>query len=295
MMNIVPIQYGNDMDILLLIRYSEGSDCGFVDGWGSSQPPPPPYRNPSNLAGALISPTNFYSPESYQQLNLAQEQTRSGCGHGCPVCVDGHLARHHHYGGRACYSCRGFFRRAVQTQHYKSFNCPERRSCIIESKSRKSCKWCRFYKCVNLAGMKLDLVMSREERKDRMTHTNKKKSASCVAFGLSHMVTPSSETFPAEERSQFVNLFFRLQHYNHAKCYEFFAKEPLHFQVHTQAQLCHLLRVYEYPNQIFCPNPNPTAVFGCRICRLALLKSCEPSHYRKNWLMHSPKDHLCIS
>ena len=74
-------------------------------------------------------------------------------------------------------------RRAVQTKRHLSFRCkgvegegvagpapgpaPVVGRCVIESKSRKSCKQCRFQRCLR-AGMSVDMVMNEEERRDRM-------------------------------------------------------------------------------------------------------------------------------
>ncbi len=41
----------------------------------------------------------------------------------CPVCVDGESGKHLHYGGKACHSCRGFFRRSVQSNQHHEFQC----------------------------------------------------------------------------------------------------------------------------------------------------------------------------
>lgn len=67
----------------------------------------------------------------------------------CPVCVDGVVGRHFHYGGRACHSCRGFFRRSVQNGHYPLFQCSDQGNCVIKSKTRKSCKFCRFRRFID--------------------------------------------------------------------------------------------------------------------------------------------------
>ena len=37
----------------------------------------------------------------------------------CPVCGIGDVGKHYHYGGRACSSCRAFFRRSVQNSSFK--------------------------------------------------------------------------------------------------------------------------------------------------------------------------------
>ena len=67
----------------------------------------------------------------------------------CPICSN-EAGRHNHYGGRGCSSCRAFFRRSVQNNAYKKFVCKSQQSrlqfCIIDSKSWKSCKFCRYHK-----------------------------------------------------------------------------------------------------------------------------------------------------
>ena len=37
----------------------------------------------------------------------------------CPICGMGETGIHNNYGGRACTSCRAFFRRSVQSNSYK--------------------------------------------------------------------------------------------------------------------------------------------------------------------------------
>jgi hypothetical protein len=64
----------------------------------------------------------------------------------CPICGN-EAGKHIHYGGRACTSCRAFFRRSVQHTAYKKFYCSAK-NCKIDSKSWRSCKWCRFQKCL---------------------------------------------------------------------------------------------------------------------------------------------------
>ena len=64
----------------------------------------------------------------------------------CPICGN-EAGKHVHYGGRACTSCRAFFRRSVQHDAYKKFFCSTK-NCKIDSKSWRSCKWCRFEKCL---------------------------------------------------------------------------------------------------------------------------------------------------
>ena len=83
----------------------------------------------------------------------------------CPIC--GHEAgKHSHYGGKGCASCRAFFRRSVQNKSYLTFICMKDKNCSIDSKSWKSCRFCRFQKCLK-SGMKPSWVLNEDERKMR--------------------------------------------------------------------------------------------------------------------------------
>ena len=55
------------------------------------------------------------APDStlYDTNDYESEATR------CPVCGIGDVGKHYHYGGRACSSCRAFFRRSVQNSSFK--------------------------------------------------------------------------------------------------------------------------------------------------------------------------------
>ncbi len=76
----------------------------------------------------------------------------------CPVCEDGVSGEHIYYGGRSCHSCRVFFRRAVHSGMDAPGALVCKRSgpgtlCEIRSKSRRACKACRLYRCINVAGL----------------------------------------------------------------------------------------------------------------------------------------------
>lgn len=85
--------------------------------------------------------------------------------HFCPICAN-EAGKHSHYGGRGCSSCRAFFRRSVQNRSHERFACKVAQNCMIDSKSWKSCKFCRFQKCLQ-SGMKPSLVLNEDERKIR--------------------------------------------------------------------------------------------------------------------------------
>ena len=77
----------------------------------------------------------------------------------CNVCRENVEIIWNSYGGEnICQSCRVFFFRSVQSSAYQAF---ERQKCdnecVIQSKNRKSCKRCRFQKCVSI-GMKVSFV-----------------------------------------------------------------------------------------------------------------------------------------
>jgi hypothetical protein len=85
----------------------------------------------------------------------------------CQVCAD--VANDHiHYGAIACYSCRAFFRRGVNTN--SPYYCSQTKQCPISRHTRKHCQYCRFQKCLDI-GMKATWVMTDDEK------TEKKKKA----------------------------------------------------------------------------------------------------------------------
>ena len=70
----------------------------------------------------------------------------------CSVCGDqASRLRYSHYGAVSCFSCRAFFRRAVEKG--STYFCQKYETCEIDKISRKKCAACRFAKCKNV-GMK---------------------------------------------------------------------------------------------------------------------------------------------
>ena len=63
----------------------------------------------------------------------------------CRICGDS-AVRHVHYGGHCCFSCKAFFRRAVnwQNKNNRNFQCKFESKCEITIKNRKTCQSCRF-------------------------------------------------------------------------------------------------------------------------------------------------------
>lgn len=89
----------------------------------------------------------------------------------CPVCKE-RAGKHSYYGGRVCPSCRAFFRRAVQSKYYEIFFCSKGENCEISLKTRRSCQYCRFKKCLD-AGMRIAWVLPDGERNRRFNKLTK--------------------------------------------------------------------------------------------------------------------------
>ena len=79
----------------------------------------------------------------------------------CHVCGDKAIA-HLHYGGICCYSCKAFFRRAVQNGKDASYKCKAGSECEVSQHTRRGCQKCRFEKCLRV-GMTASWVLSDEQ------------------------------------------------------------------------------------------------------------------------------------
>ena len=107
----------------------------------------------------------------------------------CPICKDGDAGFHKHYGGKACVSCRAFFRRSVQNDTYREFACKHNGdnaiigNCEINSKSWSSCRYCRFQKCLG-SGLLISLVLTPSQRyvrqSRRITKDNKRSNQAII-------------------------------------------------------------------------------------------------------------------
>eukprot|EP00093_Oithona_nana_P006513 06513.XXX_290934_291176_1 [CDS] Oithona nana genome sequencing. len=63
----------------------------------------------------------------------------------CPICKDvSDQPQQLHYGGRACFSCRAFFRRAHQKTKHPDFFCKKGNACEVTVKTRRRCQKCRY-------------------------------------------------------------------------------------------------------------------------------------------------------
>ncbi len=137
-------------------------------------------RSSSNIIGQETLGTSSSEDERFATSpndgvgafkHLAEKQFKDADDpHQCPVCEDGRIGRHTYYGGRSCHSCRGFFRRSVQSGHWRLFRCKtgDRGNCTVLSRTRQSCQSCRFRRCLNLGGLKPELVLTGEERRLRL-------------------------------------------------------------------------------------------------------------------------------
>eukprot|EP00092_Neocalanus_flemingeri_P000134 GFUD01000140.1.p1 GENE.GFUD01000140.1~~GFUD01000140.1.p1 ORF type:complete len:729 (-),score=108.39 GFUD01000140.1:177-2363(-) len=79
----------------------------------------------------------------------------------CHVCGD-LAAEHLHYGGIACYSCRAFFRRTVNSNR-PILECSNDLNCKVNKDTRKRCQFCRFEKC-KAVGMKTSWVLTEDDK-----------------------------------------------------------------------------------------------------------------------------------
>ena len=82
----------------------------------------------------------------------------------CSVCNVAMVKSRVHYGGVSCYSCRAFFRRTTQREELKK--CKFDGDCSMDHHERKSCRPCRYDRCLR-AGMRPDLVLDEDEKKKR--------------------------------------------------------------------------------------------------------------------------------
>ncbi|KAJ8038691.1 Steroid hormone receptor ERR2 [Holothuria leucospilota] len=82
----------------------------------------------------------------------------------CPVCGD--EVSGYHYGIYSCESCKGFFKRTVQSKRNERLRCARSGQCEMNLRSRKHCAACRFQKCIN-QGMKLEAIREDRQRGGR--------------------------------------------------------------------------------------------------------------------------------
>ncbi|TRY76217.1 hypothetical protein TCAL_13043 [Tigriopus californicus] len=114
----------------------------------------------------------------------AEEPRRSKV---CSICSSPTETFHLNYGASSCFSCRAFFRRAVQKAKTPNFQCRAGGNCVINTQTRSDCRKCRFDLCLQ-SGMNPDNVMNSEQKQVRfrkhikkMKREDKKRSAEMKA------------------------------------------------------------------------------------------------------------------
>lgn len=119
---------------------------------------------------------------------MAEDQTGSSKPSSvCPICQSSepHFL---HYDGLSCYSCRAFFRRAHQKTRHPKFTCVFNGECEITVRNRRSCRKCRYDRCLQ-AGMRPELVLDETQRRQRFYSSTLIRSLSFS--GMSSQVDPS--------------------------------------------------------------------------------------------------------
>ena len=142
----------------------------------------------------------------------------------CPVCSAPKTGKHCYYGGKVCISCRGFFRRSVQSNHYKVFECQQDGKCPVDSKGRKGCKYCRFQKCLENS-MRISYVMTDQERKDRILKKNKDKKKK----GNTEIMTKNFSMafrFTTEDEMETKSFYDNMMQMSYASYFRYFASNP---------------------------------------------------------------------
>jgi len=102
----------------------------------------------------------FHGNDESEQMNESVKDEKRPVSD-CHVCGDRAIA-HMHYGGICCYSCKAFFRRAVQNGKDKTYKCKKDSDCEVSVNTRRGCQKCRFEKCQEI-GMTASWVLSDEQ------------------------------------------------------------------------------------------------------------------------------------
>lgn len=156
----------------------------------------------------------------------------------CRICGDT-AVKHVHYGGHCCFSCKAFFRRAVnwQNKNNRTFQCKFENKCEITIKNRKTCQSCRFQKCMT-TGMNPSWVLSEEQRKKRF----KKYRDRDGGEGEENELSPASSQDSERENGMLVDRNGPSSRDADIDSYEVVAtrrraksaQEPLHMSSHTR-------------------------------------------------------------
>ncbi len=129
-------------------------------GGGSPEDGPSSPSSPSAAAASSSSPSSSKQPPAKKKTYSSVATTEK-----CRICAEP-AAKHMHYGAITCFSCKAFFRRAIQNDVAREFICRASNNCEIGVQSRKHCQKCRFERCLAV-GMKPGWVLSKVERQRR--------------------------------------------------------------------------------------------------------------------------------
>ena len=155
----------------------------------------------------------------------------------CHVC-NNPAGKHSYYGGKVCTSCRAFFRRWVLSDKTSpdQFECLQKtdddQQCDIDSKSWKSCKRCRFQKCLQ-AGMRSTWVLSEPDRRSRKVvreEARKKrreqehKKNTTITREVDMLVKVPSQQFTLSESTWLLQLYNRGFDHNYKVAGNFYKK-----------------------------------------------------------------------
>lgn len=111
----------------------------------------------------MMSDISFCSDEEDDAMGLNSDKRRSKV---CSICKGESETYHLNYGASSCFSCRAFFRRAIQKDRNPKFVCKRGGKCEITLKTRKQCRKCRYEACLQ-NGMAPDAVLNSMQKKER--------------------------------------------------------------------------------------------------------------------------------
>jgi hypothetical protein len=122
---------------------------------------------------------NCGSRPSQNEEDLAQQQDSSSKiepkrSRVCFVCGGPTETFHLNYGASTCFSCRAFFRRAIQKTRNPNFECKHGGRCVVTLKTRRRCQKCRWDLCI-AAGMKPEFVLDDGQKRVRFRRMIRKR------------------------------------------------------------------------------------------------------------------------
>ena len=164
-----------------------------------------------DLLGVIDDDSSNSSTSLLEQFNASlfddEVSNETEQGNKCKVC-DGPAGRHIYYGGKACLSCKGFFRRAVQKDQHPSFTCKtdSMELCPIDSKARTSCRKCRFTRCLE-AGMKPSWVLDERGRREKAAVRLAGRKNKDSVIQIMRTNEDLSYVFTEQDRGKFRELF----------------------------------------------------------------------------------------